>query len=310
MWLKRIRFLMILAALVVGGSWVYNHVVSKTDKTSTVASQSQSYEETAASAGNSNNVKKLDLNPIKSELQNYISGFTGKYGIYYYNLISGEEFGINEDTQFDAASTTKVPLNLYLYQKIKSGDVNEDDKLAYTREDDATGTGDIQYQKFGTEYSVKELSKLSITASDNVAANMLFRLLGRDNVKDYMRQVGGKVVDDEDNISSPKDLGLYMKLVYDFYLNEGSLGEELMDNFLKTEFNDRIPALLPDTVKVAHKIGTQIRVFNDVAIIFTDTPYVLAVMSDQIDEDQGANVIAAISKKIYDFTTSGPKNSK
>ena len=250
------------------------------------------------------NAQGIDI--LKGNLDNYIKNLNGKYGIYFYNLTNGDEFGINDEEVFTAASTIKIPLNLYLYTKIKSGSVNPEETLTYLQEDYEEGTGEIQNENFGKTYSVKELSRLSIVSSDNVAANMLFRFLDKSSVKDYMREVGGTVVDNNQNISCPKDMGLYMKLVYEFYMNEGSLGKELMDNFLNTEFNDRIPVMLPQTVKVAHKIGTEIGVVNDVGIVFADTPYIISVMSKDVDENESQGVIANISKKVYDFVSGKP----
>ena len=106
---------------------------------------------------------------------------------------------------------------------------------------------------------------------------------------------------DGQNVSSPRDMGLYMKLVYEFCENSGTLGNELMNNFLNTDlYNDRLPALLPKSVKVAHKIGNEVGVINDVGIVFADKPYIVAVMSKGVNEEEAPTVIANISKMIYD----------
>ncbi|MCX7920873.1 MAG: class A beta-lactamase-related serine hydrolase [Clostridia bacterium] len=244
-----------------------------------------------------------DITLLKTELEKYIKNFEGRYGVYYYNIETNDELGINHEEEYVAASTVKVPLNLYLYNKIKAGAVNPKGTLTYLSKDYEGGTGIILNEYPGKKYTVQELSRLSIVYSDNIASNMLFRLLGKYNVKKYMRQVGGTVVDDTKNISTPKDMGLYMTLVYEFYKNNGQLGSELMNSFLNTEFNDRIPAMLPKTVKVAHKIGTHVGVINDVGIVFTDSPYVICVMSQGVAEKEASKVIAYISKKVYDFVS-------
>jgi beta-lactamase class A len=194
----------------------------------------------------------------------------------------------------------KIPLNLYLYDRIRAGAVNPDGTLTYLSADYEDGTGTIRYQKVGTLYTIEQLSALSIEDSDNVAANMLIRFLGIQNIKDYMRQVGGTAVVDGQNTSSPDDMGLYMKLVYQFCENNGALGNELLNSFLNTIYNDRINALLPASVKVAHKIGNEVGVINDIGIVFSDHPYILSVMSKGVDESQAPGVIAHISKMIYD----------
>ncbi|NPV91300.1 MAG: serine hydrolase [Firmicutes bacterium] len=243
------------------------------------------------------------VDALKIELENYIKNYKGQYGIYYYNIVTGEEFGINEADEYTAASTIKVPLNLYLYNNIKSGAVDPQGTIKYLKDDYEGGTGKIQYEKVGNTYTIDELSKFSIVLSDNVAANMLIRFLGIDNIKQYMRQVGGVVVQDGQNVSCPKDMGLYMRLVYEFSSREGVLGQQLMDCFLNTQFNDMIPALLPTNIKVAHKIGNQVGVVNDVGIVFSDRPYILAVMSKDVDEKEAATVLPIVSKKVFDYAT-------
>ena len=221
--------------------------------------------------------------------------------MYFCDLTTGQEFGINDEDQFTSASCEKVPINLYLYQQIQSGAVNPQATLTYTQADYEDGTGSIQYQKVGTQYTIDELSRLSIVQSDNVAANMLIRFLGMQNIKNYMRQVGGQVVVDDQNVSCPRDMGLYMKLVYDFYENGGALGNELMNDFLNTElYNNRLPALLPKSVKVAHKIGNEVGVINDVGIVFANKPYIVAVMSQDVNEKEAPPVIANISRMVYE----------
>lgn len=242
-----------------------------------------------------------NLDDLKAEIANYVINYKGQYGVYYYDITTGQEFGINDEDQYTSASTEKIPINLYLYTRIQSGAVNPEGVLTYLQEDYEGGTGGIQYEKVGTQYTIEDLSRLSIVDSDNVATNMLIRFLGMQNIKDYMRQVGGQVVVDNQNVSSPRDMGLYMKLVYEFCENNGALGSELMNNFLNTTlYNDRLPALLPKSVMVAHKIGNEVGVINDIGIVFAAKPYIVAVMSTGVNEEEAPTVIANISKMIYD----------
>jgi beta-lactamase class A len=239
------------------------------------------------------------LSTLKTAIVNYTSKYQGEYGVYFYDLTTGQEFGINDDDQFTSASCEKIPINLYLDQRIQSGAVNLQATLTYTQADDEDGTGSIQYQPVGTQYTIDELSKLSITQSDNVAANMLIGYLGMTNIKNYMRQVGGQVVVDDQNVSCPSDMGLYLKLAYHLYESGSPLGSELMSNLENTDFNDRLPALLPQSVKVAHKIGSELHVINDAGIVYANHPYILVVMSKNINDAEAPAVIANISKTVY-----------
>lgn len=244
----------------------------------------------------------IDYKKLEDELKAYISKFKGKYGIYYYDLVNGDSFGINESEEFTAASTFKVPLNLYVYKGIKEGKINPEGTLKYTEADYEGGAGIIQNEAFGKIYTVRELSRYSLVYSDNVATRMLIRLVGRPNVKKFMREMGGSVVSDSKNVSCPKDMGLYLRKVHEFCSENGKIGEELLKNMIETDFHDRLPLLLPKDLKIAHKTGNLIGIVHDVGIIYTDKPYILAVMSKDVISDEETNtVIANISKKVYDY---------
>lgn len=246
------------------------------------------------------------LEKLKADLTQYCGKFKGQYGIYYWNLADGKQFGIHEKDRYIAASTVKIPINLYLYRRFYEGSADPKAVLTYQKSDYEGGAGELQYKEVGTKYTLKELSRLSVELSDNVATNMLLRYLGRPKVKGFMRELGGTVVSDKENISCPKDMALYMKKVYEFSNSAGSTGKELLTNFLNTRFRDRLPKLLPKSVRIAHKTGNWIGALHDVGIIFTDKPYILSVMSkDVINDEEACNVIAEISKMVYDSELKG-----
>lgn len=242
-----------------------------------------------------------DMEALKKELEDYISQQPAKYGMYFINLVTGDEFGINDKDEFVAASTTKLPMNLLLYKKIAAGEIDPESTLKYLEEDFEPGSGIIQKSEYGTEYTVRETARLSIVYSDNCAINMIIRLLGIDNIRNYMQELGGTIYYGRRHRSCPYDIALYTKELYRFYLESPEIAGILMEDLQNTVFNDRINRYLPEDVKVAHKIGSfeSLGVFNDVGIVFADEPYVLAVMSDGAEYGAACDVIGEISKRIY-----------
>jgi beta-lactamase class A len=237
---------------------------------------------------------------VKSKVQDYISKQSGKYGVYFIDLATGESFGINDRDEYIAAPTSKLPMNVFLYTKIESGEVDPESKLQYLKEDFESGTGVIQNSAFGTEYTVRETSKLSIIHSDNCGINMIIRVLGIENICKYILDLGGDIYYDDHHRTSPHDLGLVTQELYRLYLNNPELYGELINNMENTDWNDRINSQLPKEVKVAHKIGNQTRTSNDVGIVFASHPYVLAVMTDNVDFGTACKKIGELSKMIYD----------
>lgn len=250
-----------------------------------------------------NQVKKDTYAALENKLRKYISKYNCYFGIYFVDLESGKEFGINDTEEFFAASTFKIPLNLYVYDMIRKGMLDPMTSLEYTEEDFEGGTGIIwNNESFGKTFTIKELLRLSIVYSDNVAVNMLLRYVGKANVKEYMRRLGGVVVDDGKNVSCPRDMAMYLKEVYELSENGDPWGRELVQNMINTKFYDRLPVLLPKNLKIAHKTGNYTGVVHDVGIVYAEKPYIVVVMTKNVKNGQSANkAIANISKMIYDY---------
>ena len=110
-----------------------------------------------------------------------------------------------------------------------------------------------------------------------------------------------------DNLSSPYD---FTQLLLNLYTGK-LLGNDSTKFALKTmadcKFNNRIPARLPKGVKVMHKTGTICGIVNDAGIIEISpnnhvivTVFVCNIKSGS--SGKAANVIAEISKQIYDYS--------
>ncbi len=253
--------------------------------------------------GDENDKTFKDYSLLVNEINDYMKDKKGHYGIYFISLVDGQEFGINEEEEFVAASTIKVPINLFLFNKFLQGE-DPSKKIVYTQRDYEEGTGYIQNRSFGEEFSLKTLSKASIENSDNVATNMLIRYLKRPNICDFEETIVGHKVYRDKNISTPKDIALYMKAIYEFSNKYAEEGKELIEYLSNTEFNDRMPLYMPKNVTIAHKIGSIDCSFHDVGIVYGDNPFVLCVMSKENNEKEACEVIGKITKMAYDFENS------
>lgn len=237
---------------------------------------------------------------IKSKVEDYISGLDGKYGVSFIDLATGESFGVNDRDSYVAASTSKLFMNLMLYTKMESGDIDPESILKYTSADFEPGSGIIQNEPYGTEYTVRETSRLSIIYSDNCGINMIIRILGIEEICQYVLDLGGDIYYDRGHVTSPHDLTIVAQELYRLYLNNPDLYGELIYNLENTVWKDRIRAGVPDDVKVAHKIGNQTRVASDVGIVFGSHPFAIAISTRDVDETEARNNLAIITKMIYD----------
>jgi beta-lactamase class A len=134
----------------------------------------------------------ISYHSLETEIKDIITQEQGTYGVYIIDLTTRQVCGVNEDTVFHAASTFKVPVNLYLFQQIAEGKIDPQEKLTYRAKHYEGGTGILQKESFGSSYTVQNLAKYSIIYSDNVATNILLDQLGRQNVKLMMSNMGGQ----------------------------------------------------------------------------------------------------------------------
>lgn len=76
-----------------------------------------------------------------------------------------------------AASTIKVPLAIWTLEEVAEGEFSLQTPLSYTADAYRTGSGILQYEPPGQSYPLKELLRLSIVESDNVATQLIYNWL-------------------------------------------------------------------------------------------------------------------------------------
>lgn len=253
---------------------------------------------------------------------------TGRFGLYFQNLHGGETWSYHDEDPFVAASSIKLAINTCLYTRIAAGDISPDELLsydsrAYPTGDFEAGTGTIQNLPNGSELTVRETSRLSITISDNCGTNMIIRKLGGiDAINPWLNEISG-VVDYRVKIAyrdyagnsqygrhrtCARDLGLQAVRLYALWQEQPEVYGPLMTDLSQTVFDFGIQKGIPDSVQVAHKIGTNgvYSAENDVGIVLTEEPFVLCVMTEMADPAQARQVQAAVAAIFYDTVSGWP----
>ncbi len=248
-----------------------------------------------------------DYAPLKKQIEQFIAQKPGSaYGIYFQDLGSGKSIGINENNPMTAASTVKMPLSLYLSTLVAEKKISWDTRFAYQQFTDYEGGNGVlrYYAREGDRYSVRALNTLSLTISDNIAFRMLARNLGRENFTGFMKGLGGKTVyPGGRNLTTARDMGLYVQGILDLARRRPVEGNRLLDDLSHSIYHAGLPGLLPENVMVAHKEGDLDEgVANDAGVVFCPRPYILVVLSSGVkDLDEGFLDIAKISKIAYDY---------
>ena len=276
--------------------------------------------------------KITEKEALKAKVSNQIDSIEGDVAVAFLNLSNPEDgLYINEEEEFHAASTMKVPVMIELFKQKEAGKINLNDSILLINEfksivdgspysmDIGDDSDDVIYGKINTKVTLKDLMYSMITVSSNLATNVLIELVDAKKVTATMRNLGAdkievlRGVEDQkaydlglSNSTTAKDLLIIMKAIATNSAGSEADCTEMVRILKDQQFNDIIPHNLPKDVAVAHKTGSITGVHHDAGIVYlpNGNRYVLVLLSKNLtDFDKGTAQLADISKTFYDYMT-------
>jgi beta-lactamase class A len=244
------------------------------------------------------------------ERQPPASGFVG---LFVRNLTTGAEATVNPNRVFPAASLYKVPIMVETVRQIRLGRIAPDQPIVVQRVHKVPGSGVLQ-SRVGEGVPVREVLRLLIAESDNVAAMMLLDLTGLNNVNQTMRGLGldatrlldyrapGAANGVGPYSTSPADMGLLLDTIGTGRLVDQEASDEALRLLGQKQASDLLGEALPFNVKVAHKWGEIPGARHEAGIVYAPRfNYVVVIMTENVDPAISPGYIRELSKAIYTF---------
>jgi len=230
-------------------------------------------------------------------------------------------------------SVFKLPLALAVLDRVEHGTISLDQTVRFLAEDRivprAYSPLQDQYPNAGVDVPLRELLRLTVSLSDNVAADILLRVVGGPKVvSSYIATLGiaGFHLEDNESTLHREASSLYRNWFEPAgavqLLRKLSDGPPLTPQHLQlllewmtpSNRTGRLDGELPNEVRVAHKAGTS-DVVNGMAIATNDIGLIplpdgrrlaIAVFITNSTADQSIRdkVIARIARAAYDATRS------
>src|SRR3989344_1140927 len=240
-----------------------------------------------------------DMKPLVFEILN---GSRGEYGVYFEDMTTGAWVGINEKGNFMPVSLVKLPLLVSVLKKVERGELALEQKVIIQKEFLDSEFGTLYKKGEGYSASIKELLTYLVEESDNTAFHTLLAVSSIEEFEVARQAMGLPILNDPGQITPKEYANMLRSLYFSTYLRR-SFSEVALSLMISTNFNSELPAGVPNTIKVAHKVGINIphRYYHDCGIIYDDYPYILCVMSKNSTQEEANRIISEISKIVYNY---------
>lgn len=248
-------------------------------------------------------------------------------GLALIDLGTGQRLEFDASITMHAASTMKVPVMLELFRAAEAGGPTLDRAIPVTNQfhsiiGDTAFTLSIDddsektlYDRLGERVSLRELARLMIVRSSNLALNLLIQQVGADAVMRTLASIGAqdmvvrRGVEDMpafrqglNNTTTAAAFAAVLEAIARCSVTLRAACGEMLDILADQEFDDMIPAGLPAGTRVAHKTGWISGIHHDGGIVFPPerAPYVLVILTRGItDAARASRAAADISRMVW-----------
>jgi beta-lactamase class A len=230
-----------------------------------------------------------------------VKPLSGLYGFLVIRLTDGTSYGVSSGEKFQGASLLKLPLMTLMYKMSEEGKLNLDTKYILKDADKIKGSGVMYTAGAGTVYTYRKLAEYMGKSSDRTAYKIMKDVVGSDNLKNYLGEIGMKNTDIDSGNTTPDDLGLLLQKLWNGSLVNESNKKEILGFLENTIYEKWVTAGVPKDIAVAHKFGQDAGVMADGGVVFTDSPYVLVIMGQGITQHDADLLFPQVSKDIYNI---------
>jgi beta-lactamase class A len=243
--------------------------------------------------------------PLRRDLRSFIATQSSTFAVYFEYIPTGNNIGVNDTQPFAYASLLKVPLVLTVYKKIEQGTTKLTDKLTITEKTIDKRFGTLWQKGIGTNISVAEAIKLTLTESDNTAYQLLRTLVTAEEFAAIFKNldIPLSIEKGEPVVTAKNFTSILRSLFFSSTLTEES-SQAIFQLLTQSTFVSGIRKPIPANIPVAHKMGIRQETdsLSDCGVVYLpNRPYFLCAVSINDTSPQAEATIQAISKKVYDY---------
>lgn len=236
-----------------------------------------------------------------TELETILDGYKHNVSLVVYSLDNRKAVCYNTDAEIFGACTVKAAYTYYCCLQLDNGVGSLDTQRVYEKKHYESGTGDMQYNAFGTLFTVRTMLDKSMRISDNVGYMMAVDYFGRDGYNQWVHSLGCDSLIIKPTVWSlktkAKDLAVMWREMYNYFGSDAAHAQFLYNSCTNTDGNYATAAL--ENVTYSHKQGHNRsgdwHSLSDAGIVWGESPYIIAIITDAPGpSDYDAGVFAEI----------------
>ena len=279
------------------------------------------------------NYSAVYTSPLEQTIARIADGSAGRIGVYAVDLASGREVSVLGDQRFPMASTSKIAIAATFMEGVEKGRWSLSSEFPLmVPVASARFSGSKAPVKPGQYMSARDLIEIMITRSSNPATDALLAVVGgpaavnswaaRNGMPEFniTRDIATLVRDDgevnpahtidvRDSATPQVMVKLLAGLHQGKFLSDSSRRVILGAMSRCKTGTRRIPGMLPEGARVAHKTGTLSNTASDIGIIHTPDGRSIAVaiyVTGQGSKPARDAKIASIARALYDGYSAQP----
>lgn len=221
----------------------------------------------------------------------------------FQNMKTNSIIAYKDTEDYLTCSTIKAPF----VKSLLENNINLQDEIVRDSAMDGDN-GTVASAPYNTVYTADELIKYTIEQSDNTAYSLLVKHYGYQNFNNLMYRLGANMYLGDSWIFTHASTSDMLKCFTDIYqfAQTNSSGKELIEHMTHTDVTTQVTQALGSKYKVAHKYGSQFpededgSAFNDCAIVYADSPFVLCIFTNQYPETEESSKVFQDLAMVFD----------
>jgi beta-lactamase class A len=253
---------------------------------------------------------------ILDKIKDRIGNFEGHIGICYMDLTTGENCNVGNCDVFPAEGMVKLLVLIEIFRRLEEGRMKKTDTYVLKKEDyprtSERSVGALEHMHEGAILTMEDLYKLNCIVSDNMAFNILLKLVSKEAVNRTLQEYGfrksvinrpiydmEKIAQGIQNYISVQEMAALFFRMYKGQVISNHASSEILDILCYHQKGNILPYYFREKHKIAHQSSVDEQNIMDMGIVYGSHPFILCMASSAANTRNAESIMRDITLMCY-----------